>query len=175
MRRLAPLFVYLVACGKPGSSENVVAKRDDGGPRDTAVTLAPLALGMPDLASFGYRARAGHAAFKLARESEAKGAWQQVASQCHDALAADPDHLDAAYLYAVALAKTDAGAEQILAPLSKAVAADYAKWGAASLEQPALQPFLATALGQAWRQRVEADGQPFVAALGRSLVVTSQN
>jgi len=171
-----PLLVYLIACGRPGSSENVVAKREDAGLRgDAQVGLAPLPLGMPDVASFGYRARGGHAAFKLARDSEAKGAWQEVAAHCRAALEADPNHLDAAYLYAVALAKTGGSAEQILAPLTKAAAADYAKWGAASLEQPALQPFLATAIGQAWRKRVEDDRAPFVAALARSLIVTSQH
>jgi hypothetical protein len=174
MRRHLPLLVYLLACGKPGSSENVVAKRDDAGPRsDATVVLAPLPLGMPEVARFAYRTRAGHAAFRLARESEAKGAWAEVAARCHDALAADPDHLDAAYLYAVALAKTGASAEQIVAPLTKAVAGDYAKWGAASLVQPALQPFLATAVGQGWKKRVEDDRQAFVTALGRSLIVTS--
>src|SRR5262245_34577913 len=90
MRRPVPLLVYLLACGNRGSSESVVAKRDDAGPRlDAGVVLAPLALGAPDVATFAYRTRAGHAAFKLAREGEAKGAWTEVAARCHDALAAD--------------------------------------------------------------------------------------
>jgi hypothetical protein len=177
MKRHLPLLVFLVACGRgAGTSENSVRREDGGVTRaDASVALPPLSLGVRDLASFGYRARAGHAAFQLARQSEAQGDWSAVAVRCREALAADPDHLDAAYLYAVALAKTGAGAEQILPPLMKAVAADYAKWGQASLEQPALQPFLATTLGQAWRQRVEQDRQPFIAALARSLIVTSQH
>ncbi|HEY5923839.1 MAG TPA: hypothetical protein VIV11_19290 [Kofleriaceae bacterium] len=177
MRRLLPLLVYLSACGRPGSSEHVVARREDGGSAraDATVGLAPLALGMPELAGFGYRARGGHAAFKLARVAEAAGAWADVIARCREALAADPDHLDAAYLLAVALAKTNGSAEQILAPLTKAVAADYAKWGTASLEQPALQPFLVTTTGQAWRRRVEDDRQAFTAALARSLLVMSQH
>jgi hypothetical protein len=132
-------------------------------------------LGMPDVAAFAYRTRAGHAAFKLARESEAQGDWSSVSARCREALAADSNHLDAAYLLAVALAKTGGGPEQILAPLTTAVAGDYGKWATASLEQPALQPFLATAIGQAWRRRIEDDRQTFVAALARSLIVTAQN
>ena len=174
--RLGPLLVLLLACGPSGPGKS--PQRKDAGvadpaPRDAPAALAPLALGMPDLASFGYRARTGHAAFKLARDGEAAGDWAAVVSRCREALAADPEHLDAAYLLAVALAKTNAGAEAIVAPLAKAVAGDFAKWGAASLEQPALQPFLATPLGRAWRRRVEEERPAFLAALGRSLVVTA--
>jgi hypothetical protein len=177
MKRLLPLVLYQIACGHPGSSENVVVRREDGGVQrgDGSVALAPLALGMPDVASFAYRKRAGQTAFNLAREAEAASDWTTVAARCREALAADPNHLDAAYLIAVALAKTGGGAEQILAPLTKAVAGDYAKWGQASLEQPALQPFLATSIGQAWKQRVQDDRQTFVAALARSLIVTAAN
>lgn len=151
-------------------------KRQDGGApvADASVALAPLVLGLPEVATFDYRARGGHAAFKLARASEAQGDWATVAAQCQAALAADPNHLDAAYLLAVAIARTGGGAEQILAPLTTAVAADYAKWGTASLEQPALQPFLSTALGSAWRRRIEHDRPMFVAALSRALIVTAQ-
>jgi hypothetical protein len=176
MKRLLPLLVCQIACGHPGSSENV-ARREDGGVHrgDAAVALAPLQLGMPEVAAFAYRKRPGQTAFNLARAAEAVGEWTTVAAHCREALAADPNHLDAAYLLAVALAKTGGGAEQIIAPLTKAVAGDYAKWGHASLDQPALQPFLATAIGQAWGKRIEDDRQTFVAALARSLIVTSQN
>jgi hypothetical protein len=176
MRRLLPLVVWQIACGHPGSSENV-ARREDGGVqrRDATASLTPLQLGQPDVAAFGYRKRAGQTAFNLAREAEAAGDWTSVAVRCREALTTDPQHLDAAYLLAVALAKTGGGAEQILAPLTKAVAADYAKWGQASLDQPALQPFLATSIGQAWRKRVEDDRQAFIAALARSLIVTSEH
>jgi hypothetical protein len=175
MRRLLPLLVFSASCGRPGSSESVASTRRDAAAHapDAAVVLAPLALGMPALSAFAYRTRAGHAPFQLARQSEAAGDWVTVAAQCRQALAVDPDHLDAAYLLAVALAKTGAGGEQIVTPLAKAVAADYGKWGAASLEQPALQPFLATAIGQAWRRRVDEERPAFLAALARALVVTS--
>lgn len=176
MKRLLPLLLAQIACGHPGSSEKVVARHEDGGVRgDATVTLATLELGMPQVAAFAYRKRAGQPAFSLARAAEAAGDWTAVAARCREALAADPYHLDAAYLLAVALAKTGGGAEQIVAPLRTAVAGDFAKWGQASLDQPALQPFLATAIGQAWRRRVEADRHAFIAALARSLIVTSEH
>jgi hypothetical protein len=176
MRRLVALLVTAAACGPPTASENVGQKKDGGmtAAADAGVALAPLALGLPEVATFDYRGRAGHAAFRLARQSEASGDWSSVVARCRASLAADPDHLDAAYLLAVAIAKTGGGAEQILAPLTKAVAADFGKWATASLDQPALQPFLATALGAAWRRRIEDDRQAFVAALARALVVTAQ-
>jgi hypothetical protein len=64
----------------------------------------------------------------------------------------------------VGLAKTGK-MDQVLAPLQHAAAGDFGKWGDASLEQPALQPFLATLDGQAWRRRVTQDREALVAAL----------
>ena len=159
-------------CGR--TSTTTAAHHDDGGSSDAAGLVLPaLSFGVTEVATFAYRERGGQVGFSRAREGEAKGDWPAVAAACREALVADPDHLDAAYLLAVALAKTGGTPAQILEPLQKAVAGDYAKWGAASLEQPALQPFLATPIGAAWRQRVEQDRQTFVAALARSLIVTA--
>lgn len=178
MRRVVPLVVILAACGRSGSSENVVHHRDDAAaaaPSDAAVALRPLALGMPEVTAFAYGRRAGQPAYRLARASEASGEWAEVAAHCRQALATDPDHLGAAYLLAVALAKTGGDREQIVTALGTAVAGDFGKWGDASLEQPALQPFLASTLGEAWRRRVEQDRSAFAAALARSLIVTAQH
>jgi len=167
------LLVVMLACGRNAGTS--AAKHDDGGVADAApVVLPALVLGMPDAAAYAYRKRAGEPSFERAREAEAAGDWQAVAAACRASLAADPNHLEAAYLLAVALAKTGAAPAQIVQPLQKAVAGDFAKWGQASLEQPALQPFLTTAVGAAWRQRVEQDRQTFVSALARSLMVTAQ-
>src|SRR4051812_46201460 len=76
-----------------------------------------LPLGMPSAASYAYRLRAGQAPFKRARAAEQAGRWDEVAVACTEALAADPEHLDAQYLLAIARAKLGAGPEQILAPL----------------------------------------------------------
>ena len=173
---VALLAGLLLACGHRDSGKPQ-ARRDGGVSAavagDAAVPeLSPLAFGMATLDGFAYRTRAGHEAFKQAREAEAKGDWAAVAAACEVALAADADHLDASYLLAVARAKQNQ-LERILPPLTKAVSADFGKWGQASLDQPALQKFLATPSGQAWRERIEKDRSAFAAALARALIVTS--
>jgi hypothetical protein len=127
---------------------------------------------MPDLASFAWRARGGQTAFRTARKAENRDDWAAVASACKDALAADPGHLEAAWLYAVALAKTGQ-LDQVLSPLVVAGTGDFGKWAFASLDQPALQPWLATPAGQAWRHRVDDDRATYLAAIGRATIVTS--
>ncbi|HEX7839182.1 MAG TPA: hypothetical protein VF469_17010, partial [Kofleriaceae bacterium] len=64
--------------------------------------------------------------------------------------------------------------DQVLAPLQRAAAGDFSKWGGASLELPGLQPFMATAVGAAWRRRVEQDRRRFADAIARSVVVTAE-
>ena len=158
---------------RPGSGKPV--HRDDArsAPADAAsVTLAPQPLGVTALADFAYRSRTGQDAFRQAREAEEQGQWAEVAKLCEAALAADPTHLDAAYLLAVARAKQEQF-ERVIEPLTKAVDGDFAKWGNASLAQPALQPFLATSLGQAYRARVEADRDVFAQMFARALIITS--
>jgi hypothetical protein len=91
---------------------------------------------------------------------------------CQQALAADPDHLEASRLYAVGLAHLGK-IDQVLAPLSRAAAGDFARWGQASLELPALQGFLATPVGEAWRRHVEQDRERYIASVARSVIVTA--
>lgn len=169
-----PLLAALAACGKPGAHKAPAAEDASRGSATeaVAVTLPPAELGMADLSGFAYRTRPGHASFRAARVAEKAGDWAGVAAACEQALAADPDHLDAAYLLAVARAKLGR-IEQILPPLQKAVTSDFGKWAQASLDQPALQKFLATPTGKAWRERVAADRERFTAALARAIVVTS--
>jgi hypothetical protein len=135
--------------------------------------IAPRALGLPDLAGFQWRGRGGHAAFRAARRAEALGRWEATVAACRDALAADPGHLEAAWLLAAALGRLDRHAE-VIAPLHAAVAGDFGKWGHASLAHPALAGFLDTPTGRAWRRRVEVDRAAYVAALARALVVSAR-
>jgi hypothetical protein len=171
MKGIALLFV-LSACGH-GSPAAPPPPAKDAKAADAAVVELPAQpLGLADLAGFAWRSRGGQPAFRAARKAENKEDWPAVAASCKDALAADPGHLEAAWLYAVALAKTGKVSD-VLRPLEVAGIGDYGKWALASLDQPALQPFLATPTGEAWRKRVDDDRSTYLGALGRAVFVTS--
>jgi hypothetical protein len=182
MRSGVALVVALVAlggspgCGSRTATAPPAEKKDGGsgptGPGDAAVEIDGAALGLPDLAAYGWRKRGGQSAFQLGRQAEERGDWAAVAVACEQALAADPGHLEASWLYAVALAHLGK-LDQVLAPLQRAAAGDLAKWGQASLELPGLQGFLATPVGAAWRHRVELDRRRFTEAIARALIVTA--
>ena len=175
------------ACASPlagaGCSGTPVApaadKPDDGARKDaapadaiSAVEIDGLPLGLPALAGYGWRKRAGQPAFRLARKAEAKADWAAVVAACRQALAADPGHLEAAWLIAVGFAKLGK-LDDVLRPLQQASAGDFGKWGLASLEQPALRGFLATPIGAAWQRRVAQDRERYTQALGRAVIVTA--
>lgn len=134
------------------------------------VELTSRPLGLAELSGYQWRKRPGQAAFKSARKAEGREDWAAVVTACREALAADPGHLDAAWLLAAALGHLGKYGE-LVEPLAQAVAGDFGKWGAASLELPALQGFLATPTGDAWRRRVEADRATYLEALARVTVI----
>ncbi len=175
MPRGGLLALLLVACGHGGGSQQTASQpRDSGVAMTTAAPrdLTAGALGVATLGGFGWRKRAGQPAFRAARTAEAAGNWPAVVIACRQALAADPQHLEAAYLLAVALEKTGGG-DDLLAPLTTAVEGDFGKWGDASLAQPALQAWLATDTGGAWQRLIAHDRAAFVASLGRALIVVA--
>ncbi|MBA3392441.1 MAG: hypothetical protein H0T89_07355 [Deltaproteobacteria bacterium] len=162
----------LAACGNRASQP--AARDDAAAPRDVAVVVDVPArpLGLPDLDGYGWRKRGGHPAFRVARTAEHREDWPTVVTMCRQALAADPGHLEAAWLLAAALGKQGKH-DELLVPLHLAVGGDFGKWGQASLELPALRSFLATQTGQAWRRRVEQDRSLYLAALAQAVVVTA--
>ena len=166
------LVVALCACGH-GAPAAPPPPPKDARPADISVVEVPAQpLGEPDLASFRWRSRGGQSAFRTAVKAEHRGDWEAVATSCKEALGADPGNLEAAWLYAIALAKTG-HLDQVLAPLVTAGTGDFGKWAFASLAQPALQPWLATPVGEAWRHRVDQDRAGYLAAIGRGTIVTS--
>ncbi len=172
--RFALVLCVAAACGKgSGGSGDPPPKRDDAGsaaaPR-SRVDLPARALGVEGLEAYLYRKRAGHAAYQAARKAEAASDWQTVITQCKAALAADPTHLDAAWLLAAALAQQTKW-DAIVEPLSLAVAADFQKYGTPALELAPLQPWLATPMGEAWKRRVEEDRTAYLEALSRAIVI----
>jgi hypothetical protein len=136
----------------------------------TRVEFAPRPLGVAELSAYQWRKRAGQPAFKTARKAEGREDWAAVVVACRDALAADPGHLDAAWLLAAGLGKLGRTSE-LAQPLAQAVAGDFGKWGQASLELPSLQTFLATPMGEAWRRRVEEDRAAYLEALSHVTIV----
>jgi len=173
LRIPAFLLIAATACGhgSPAAPPPPPA-RDAAGGDAALIELPAQPLGLADLQGFQWRKRAGQPAFRTARKAEGREDWAAVAASCKEALAADPTHLEAAWLDAVALAKTG-HPEGVLAPLVTAGTGDYGKWALASLDQPGLQAWLATPTGGAWRRRVEADRAGFLAAIGRGLVVSA--
>jgi hypothetical protein len=161
-----------LACGSRATPPPPDKPAKDAGAAGAVLEIDAVALGLPDLAAYAWRQRGGQPAFRLARQAEERGDWAQVVTTCRQALAADPGHLEAAWLYAVGLAKLGQ-LDQVVAPLQRAAAGDFPKWGQASLELPGLQPFLATPTGAAWRRRVEQDRRRFADAIARSVVVTA--
>jgi hypothetical protein len=160
------------ACGKGTSSptkrDAAVTSTQDAAP--AMVELAERPLGLPDLAAHQWRDRGGHASFREARAAEARQDWPAVTSACRAALAADPTHLEASWLLAAALGRQNKNTE-LVEPLQTAVAGDFAKWGKASLELPALAAFRETPTGKAWIERVDRDRGAFAQAIGRGTVV----
>jgi len=160
------------ACG--GRSDGQAPPR----PGDAAAVEAAPAdvperpLGLPEHAAFQWRRRGGHPAYQMARKAEAAGQWEVVVKTCRQALTADPSHLEAAWLLAAGLGRLGK-LDELLEPLHLAVAGDFAKWGQASLDNPAFAAFLDTPAGKAWARRVEQDRAAYTAALARSLIVTA--
>ena len=149
-------------------------KQDAGIVRSPApvVEIPARPLGLAGAADFDWRKRAGQPAFRDARRAEDKEDWPTVVTACKKALAADPTHLEAAWLLAAALGATGK-LDDVLPPLAPAAAGDFGKWGPASLELPALRAFLATPAGAAWRRRVDTDRATYAATLARAIVVVA--
>jgi hypothetical protein len=166
------VLAVLLACGPhdPAPSPNRDAGATPAGSAASLPELAARPLGEASAGAFGWRKRDGQRAFHVAQIAESDGNWPGVVAACKTALAADPTHLDAAWLLAIGYAKVHS-LERVTEPLAQAVAGDFGKWAAASLEHPALSEFLATATGAAWRRRVAADRALYTAALARSIIV----
>lgn len=171
--RVVLVLCLAAACGKGSGSTSSPPPPHDAAAATVApvrVEIAARPLGAPELSAYQWRKRAGQPAFKVARKAEAREDWAAVREHCRAALAEDPGHLEAAWLLAAALGKLGKTGE-LVEPLAKAVAGDFGKWGAASLELPALQGFLATPTGEAWRRRVEEDRATYLEALARVTVI----
>ncbi|MCE9578110.1 MAG: hypothetical protein K8W52_33600 [Deltaproteobacteria bacterium] len=126
-------------------------------------------LGAPSLDAYAYRHGPGAAAYARALASEKRDDWAGVVAACREARAADPAHVDAAWLEAAGLARQGAMAD-MLEPLGIAAAGDWAKWGERSLTLPLFADFRASPYGAAWLRVAEKYRDAYGAALARAVI-----
>src|SRR5262249_34314127 len=127
--------------------------------------------GSPDEADF--RRGPGAAAYARALAAEKQGDWPALLAACREALAADPHHIDAAWLEAAALARLGKLAD-ILEPLRVAAAGEWGKWGERSLVLPPYAHFLASPYGAAWQRAAVRYRDAYTAALARAVPVIAR-
>jgi hypothetical protein len=170
-RSAALLAIAALGCGSGRKSPHAAAPEDAAAPADAApVELTRGPLGAAALPALGWRSRPGHDAYRKALVAERAGAWKDVVDACRQARAIDPDHLEAAWLEAAALARQGLH-DQVLAPLQVAASGDWGKWGERSLELDLFAAFRASPAGVAWTRAAEDYRADYLAALDRALVV----
>jgi hypothetical protein len=161
-----------VGAGRCGSSERArppAVAPADAGPAP-AVRVEVPALGTDRLDGWGWRRGPGAAAFGRALAAERAGDLPTLEREATAALAADPGHLEAAWLAAVARARLGR-LDEVLAPLQVAAAGDWGKWGERSLELAALEAFRASAAGRGWVEAAGRHRDAYQEALRRAVVV----
>ncbi len=136
----------LLGCGK---KKQAPAVRQDGGPiAPHAAPLALPALGVDKIARFGFIYAEGAPAYEKAVVAKTKTHdWAAVKADCEAALAKDPQHLDAQWLLAAALAQQGDPAAAVDHAVT-AIAGDYFYY-APKLGDDDLKPLIATPHGQA--------------------------
>lgn len=132
--------------------------------------LSRAPLGAAALAAFAWRSRPGHEMYRKALVAERAGDWPAVVAACKQARDLDPDHLEAAWLEAAALAR-QGKLDDVLAPLQVAAAGDWGKWGERSFELDLFAGFRASPVGAAWTAAADAYRADYRAALDRALIV----
>ncbi len=163
------------ACSGSGSGDPRPRPAADGGSAGAAasVEVALRPLGRASLDEFGWRRGPGRDAFARALAAEKKGDVPAVAREAAAALAADPGHLEAAWLVAVARGRLGE-LDGVLAPLEIAAAGDWAKWGERSLELAALAGFRDTPVGQGWVRAADRYRTALADALAGAVVVVAR-
>ena len=166
---------WWAACGRGAPSRG-----KDGGPADDAAAEAPpipvpvRALGKGALDEFGWRAGPGKAAFGRALAAERGGDLPLIEREAAAALAADPGHLEAAWVAAVARARLGQH-DRVVPALEIAAAGDWPKWGERSLELGALAAFRASPAGRGWVAAAEGYRGALAAALARAVLVIGKS
>lgn len=147
---------FAAGCGGGGGREARAKAGEDGTVAAAAVPVdVPLRpLGCKGLDAYAWRRGPGRDAFSRALAAEKKGDMPGVEREAAAALAADPGHLEAAWLVAVARARLGK-LDGVLGPLEIAAAGDWAKWGERSMELAVFEPFRATPAGAGWMRAAD--------------------
>ncbi|HVV84695.1 MAG TPA: hypothetical protein VHE35_16630, partial [Kofleriaceae bacterium] len=164
------------ACSGSGASGKPEAHAHDGGAGAAAEPVLDVAvrpLGKASLDDYAWRRGPGKPMFDRALAAERRGDLATVERECAAALAADPGHLEAAWMLAVARVR-QGELEQVLAPLEIAAAGDWAKWGERSLELAVFAPFRATAAGKGWVRAADRYRAALAAALADGVIVVGR-
>jgi hypothetical protein len=167
-----------VACGAAHDGDSHAASGSasaaaaiDAAPQIPDPPVRALGAASPEEAD--YRHGGGAAAYARAIAAEKQADWPAVVAACRLALAADPHHIDAAWLEAAALARQNAFGD-MLDPLGVAAAGDWGKWGERSLVMPMFKDFLASPWGAAWQRAAPRYRDAYAQALARALPVIAR-
>jgi hypothetical protein len=166
----------LGACNGSGSSASSQRRADDARAAEApepVVNVALRPLGKASLDEFGWRRGAGKPSFDRALAAERRGDLAAVERECAATLAADPGHLEAAWMLAVARVRLGQ-LDGVLAPLEVAAAGDWMKWGERSLELAVFAPFRATPTGKGWVRAAEGYRAALAAALADAVIVVGR-
>ncbi len=164
---------FAAGCGGGGEAR---AKAGDDGTVAAAVVPVDVALrplGCKGLDAYGWRRGPGRDAFSRALAAEKKGDLPGVEREAAAALAADPGHLEAAWMVAVARARLGK-LDGVLGPLEIAASGDWAKWGERSMELAVFEPFRATPAGAGWMQAAEGYRSALSQDVSGALVVIAR-
>ena len=164
------------ACGAGDGGARAVEQRPvaDARSPEVVVDVAVRPLGKSSLDGFAWRRGPGRASFDRALAAEKRGDLPVIEAACREALAADPGHLEAAWMLAVVLAR-QGKLDQVLAPLEIAGAGDWAKWGERSLELGVFEAFRATPAGKGWVRAADDYRAALAGALADAAVVVGRS
>jgi hypothetical protein len=155
----ATLFVMLVACGKKADNAPKAKEDAPAGPQVAPLTAPPIGVDAIKRMNFVYEAGAAAYDKALTAYKAKTRDWAVVKQHAQEAVQKDPQHLDAHYLLARALAQTGEQAAAV-DHLVTVLASDYWHYGAAMAQEKDLTDFLATQHGQsisALAKTIEAD------------------
>lgn len=134
---------------------------------------ALLPLGLPDPSAFDETHSAGRAAFEAARAAARHKDWADAAAACQRAVRADPHHLDAEYLWAVALLHLGRSQDAV-DHLRVALAGDWLHFSQPVVADPELAPLRASPPGKELQDVMAADRAGLIERIQSGLLLVAR-